>query len=1085
MRVGECSVLGCRLVVGFVFGCILVPEATFGVPLSTEAREFFESKIRPVLVESCYECHNSAGTARGRLALDHRDGLRRGGRSGEVIDDANPRQSLLLSAIRHEIDDLRMPKAGPKLAPEVVADFERWLAMGAPDPRDAPPAPEVLAASISWEATFKRRKEWWSFRALGDYSPPAGKQERSSHPVDRFIRAKLAEQDLEPSGPASRRVVARRLGFALTGLPLTPTEIEEFVTDASPTAYEDLVDRLLESPRLGERWARHWMDWFRYAESHGSQGDSRIPYAWRYRDYLIRALNADVSYDQLVREHVAGDLLPAPRIDPATQLNESAIGIGHLRMVQHTYAPVDAHAEQVRTTDQQIDVLSKALLGLTVSCARCHDHKFDAISQKDFYALYGVFASCVAGVITVDTPQKLALHRETLTASKPRIRGVLAAAWREALDGFSSALESAPTPTPKEQANKRAPQKPKDGEVEKLEPLWQQAVDEANAAPGSPLHAWVTLRALEGDAFTSGWKEQRVVWETALARRAVRETTPYPRRWDLTKESDYSEWYRSGGGLPARPSTAGEFHVLGDGGQIISNIYPAGVYTHGVSKTHNGVLLSRRVPVDTDTISVRFLGQDARARLLVRGYPLILGPIYDQRTRRTTDTMRWYHWDAKYWHGEIGRIEVVTGGEIPSGTRTGPSWFGIAEVVFVGEGQERPEEVGAPVAAFTETTPDSSRRLADAYVDSLRAAINAWEAETITDDQAEFLGFFVRHRLLPNTLATLPKVASLVAEYRRLAAEIPVPTRAPGVHEADAFDQPLLVSGNHQKPGDLVPRRFLTAFDGAPYRTQRSGRLELADDLVSEKSPLTARVVVNRVWHHLFGRGIVPSTDNFGRLGEPPTHPELLDYLARRFIRDDWSLKRLIRLLVTSETYRATIRPSPAAAERDAANALLSHRSIRRLEAEAIRDAILQTAGKLDLTMFGPGAGHGTDRRSVYLEVRRNRLHSFLRVFDFPVPITTRGRRDVTNVPAHSLTLLNDPFVIAQAGNWASAVLANPTLSDPRDRVARMFTEALGRPPTAAELDASLDYVRGGDPERAWQDFAQSLFNLKEFIYVR
>ena len=1067
----------------FLFGCLLTPAA-LGAPLSNDAREFFESKIRPVLVESCYECHNSSGTARGKLMLDHRGGLRDGGRSGSTIDEANSGKSLLLRVIRHEIDDLRMPKAGPKLAREVVADFERWVAMGAPDPRDEPPAPEALAVSTSWETVFERRKEWWSFQPLGQYAPP--RVEGRSHPVDRFIRAKLAAQDVAPAVRADRRVLARRLGFALTGLPLAPEEIEAFAADPLPEAYENLVDRLLQSPRFGERWARHWMDWFRYAESHGSQGDSRIPYAWRYRDYLIRALNADVPYDQMVREHVAGDLLPDPRVDSVGQLNESAIGIGHLRMVQHTYAPVDAHLEQVRTTDQQIDVVSKAILGLTVSCARCHDHKFDAISQTDFYALFGVFASCVPGVVTVDTPEKLAVHRDTLVASKPRIRRALAEAWREALDRFPSALDAAPVPTSEEQANQRGRSKEtQEGEDVLLEPLWQQAVDEAKADPGSALHAWVTLRGFEGEGFATAWDKQQAAWQQKAAKRAARQTTPYPRRWDLTRAEDYSEWFKSGSGLPERPSAAGEFQVLGEGGQVVSNIYPAGVYTNAVSRKHNGVLLSRRVPVDTDTISLRFLGQDARARLLVRGYPLVLGPIYDQRTRRTTDTLRWYHWDAKYWRDEIGRVEVVTGGDIPSGTRTGPSWFGIAEVVFVGDGQEKPEDVGAPLAAFTTSPPGSPQALASAYVESLRSAIDAWDAATITDDQATFLGFFVRHRLLPNTLSTLPAVAPLVEEYRRLEAEISEPTRAPGIHEADPFDQPLLVSGNHQKPGDPVPRRFLTAFEGKPFQRERSGRLELAEALVGEKSPLTARVAVNRIWHHLFGRGIVLSTDNFGRLGAPPSHPELLDYLAGHFVRDGWSLKRLVRLLVTSGTYCATSQPSRRALEVDPTNALLSHRNVRRLDAEAIRDSVLGAAGSLDLTMFGAGKKDETDRRSVYLEVRRNSLPAFLRVFDFPVPISTRGRRDVTNVPAHSLTLLNDPFVIQKAGEWAAAALAAPELLDPRRRIERMFAQALGRPPSPTELNASLDYLRGGDPERAWQDFAQSLFNLKEFIYVR
>ncbi len=324
-----------------------------------------------------------------------------------------------------------------------------------------------------------------------------------------------------------------------------------------------------------------------------------------------------------------------------------------------------------------------------------------------------------------------------------------------------------------------------------------------------------------------------------------------------------------------------------------------------------------------------------------------------------------------------------------------------------------------------------------------------------------------------------------------------MPTRSPGVLEGTAFDQPLFVRGNPKKPGDAVPRRFLKVFGSRPYETHGSGRLELAEDIASPRNPLTSRVIVNRLWHHLFGRGIVATTDNFGHLGDEPSHPELLDYLAARFVDEGWSIKRMIRLLVTSKTYRMSGRAPSGAAERDPTNRLLSHVPVRRLEGEAIRDAILAVSGRLDGTMYGPSiAGEGR-RRGVYVRVQRNRLDPFLNVFDAPEPLSARGRRDTTNVPAQSLTLMNDRWVIEQARHWAEDVTCDPSLSDDCRRIDHMFLTALGRPPSAEETEQCRQFLEGrdqgpgtldewrSDPARRWRDLALALWNLKEFIYIR
>ena len=327
-------------------------------------REFFESKIRPVLAQDCYECHSTAGKQKGGLVLDHREALFVGGDSGAVVVPGDAEGSLLMQAIRHADEDLAMPKAGAKLEEGILENFARWIAMGAPDPRDGPPSAEEVAADTDWGAVMERRKQWWSFQPIESAVVPVAKNAAwSEHPVDVFLQSRQEEVGLVRAGEADGRTLARRLYFVLTGLPPSGEEIERFVTaweEDAEVATEALVDELLASPRFGERWARHWMDWIRYAESHGSEGDPAIVNAWHYRDYLIRALNADAPYDQLVREHVAGDLMEEPRVNAELGINESAIGPAHWRMVFHGFAPTDALDEKVRFTDDQINVFSKA-----------------------------------------------------------------------------------------------------------------------------------------------------------------------------------------------------------------------------------------------------------------------------------------------------------------------------------------------------------------------------------------------------------------------------------------------------------------------------------------------------------------------------------------------------------------------------------------------------------------------------------------------------------------------------------------------------------------------------------------------------
>ncbi len=1007
-------------------------------PLPAAHIEFFETKIRPVLAEQCYACHNSTKSAKGGLALDDRASTLKGGTNGPIVVAGKPGKSRLLPILRHEVEGMAMPKNGPKLDKAIVADFEKWIALGLPDPREKPPSADELTKATSWAATLETRKKWWSFQPIQNPTPPVGAGiEWSKHPIDRFVAAKLREHKLEPGARADAGTLVRRLHFALTGLPPSVADQERWTAKLGGAGgYDELVEDLLGRPQFGEHWARHWMDWTRYADSSGSEDDPEIVNGWLYRDYLIRALNADVPYDQLVREHVAGDLLAKPRIDQARQVNESAIGPAHWRMVFHGFAPTDALEEKVRFTDDAINTFSKAFLGLTVSCARCHDHKFDAISQKDYYALFGVLASSRPGRAAIDTPGKLERHRDALAALKPKIRTAVADDWLAGIKGLRTALLAG------------------DGPAQKAD------------KPTALLHPLFQVRGLGADEakFRTTWRRQAEAAKQEREARAEYDGRTYGKRWNLAKEADHAGWFRQGAGLPAKPSSAGEFAVVITGEKALAGLYPAGVYSHTLSTKHAARLESPVLKLDgNQELWLRVLGDGgATARYVVQDYPRG-GAVFP--VVKLAPEWHWQKFDLSYWTGDEIHIELSAALDAPMMVANAPrSWFGIREAVLVRKGEPgppaEPREYLDPVfAAVADAPPKSREELADAYVRAISAAVRAWQAGTATDAQASLLAKCLGEGLLPNKLEELKSAKPWIAEYRRLEEEIAVPTRAPNLMEADVRNQPLYERGDHKRPAAAVPRRFLEAIDPTPYPGTGSGRLQLAEDLVSDKNPLTRRVIVNRLWHHLFGRGIVPTPDNFGRLGVEPTHPELLDFLATRFRAQGWSIKETIRFLVTSQTWQLASKPTAEARHLDPDNLTLSHALLRRLEAESIRDSLLAVSGSLRDELFGPPVDSGSPRRSLYVRVQRNALDPFLRAFDFPEPFSAAGRRDTTNVPAQSLTLMNDPRVAALASDWAAQILADPTLPGDEERIRRMITAALARPATAAEVTAFREYL--------------------------
>jgi hypothetical protein len=881
--------------------------------------DFFESRIRPILAQECYECHSTATKQKGGLLLDSRPGWQSGGDSGDTIKPGDPKNSLLLQTLRHEHEDLKMPKNGAKLDAKVIADFEQWIFEGAPDPRDTPPSKEQLEKETAWSATLARRKEWWAFQKI--------KTENSNlKSIDDFIDVELKKQNLPAAPAADPTTLTRRISYILTGLP--PSDSSD---KAEPS---DQINALLNSPAFGEKWARHFLDWVRYAESYGSEGDPAIPYAYRYRDYLIRAFNDDVPYPQLVKEAIAGDLLPKPRLKNG--LNESAIGIAQLRMVLHGFSPVDSLDEMVTFTDNQIDTVTKAFQALTVSCARCHNHKFDAISQADFYALYGIFTSTHPAVIDANAPGTGEAIRAELKQLKMQIKATLIKDWLS--------------------TQKEGP------------------------------HSSVPIPLSSKPAFTFH-------------------------------------------GLPHTPP--GEFTLT----ENTLRIHPSGYLSSPLSQKDRAVLVTDRFKNPGGTLWFRVAGNGGvKAKYVVQNYPRT-GTIHKavELKEPKDESLSWRSLDLEFWKDDEIFLQVTTAADMPAEHKAdAPSWFLLTDAVIT-----------------KDKTPPTFEQTSKLTPSEL---ISAWQSNNLTDADAEALNTLIQSKQLSTN-----SITPLLRRYRDLEAKLPAPTRVPGVIEADAKDAALFVRGDHKQPSEIIPRRFLDALDPTPFATKQSGRLELAERMADMKTnPLTARVIVNRLWHHVFGRGIVATTDNFGKLGDLPTHPELLDFLAQRFIDSGGSIKEMLKLMLSSRAFKRSSEFSVLSSQLDPENKLLSHWTTRRLEAEAIRDSIVNLSGKLDTTLYGESVSSGDDRRSIYVKVIRNSLPPFLTTFDSPVPFATRGQRDATNVPAQSLTLLNDPNVISWARSWA---LRTASITPDDQRIRQMFRQAFSREATADEVTQSQAYL--------------------------
>ncbi|MDR3639366.1 MAG: DUF1553 domain-containing protein [Isosphaeraceae bacterium] len=1103
--------------------------------------EFFEKKIRPVLVERCEPCH-AAGAKKlgGGLLLDHREGVRQGGDSGPAVEPGKPDESLLIHAIRHDDDALKMPPKA-KLPAEVIADFETWVRQGAPDPRDKPSA----RAQTSWAETMRQRATWWSLQPVRHPAVSTPKDLAwSNSPVDRFLLASLEAKGLSPAASADPRTLVRRLSLVLTGLPPAPAQVESFVRACAagatadrpvpPTAAEALVDSLLASPHFGERWGRHWLDVVHFSETHGNEWNYEVHHAWRYRDYVIRAFNSDLPYDQFIREQIAGDLLPEPRWNETEQYNESLIGTGLYRFgeVNHDDC-ITLPQLGYDLADTQIDTLSKAFQANTVACARCHDHKLDAIGMADYYALLGVLRSSRLVGQCIDAPSVNAQATKRLRDLKTELRKEIASVWRQdvrALDRMMGAAlaKRAKSPEASSLAEGLDPQR-----LEK----WGAVLALDTLPPDDPLTAWRTLTTAppsDAKAFSEAWR--------ALAEKVARderERTAFNQKEfvtfaDFRTGATPDGWQGTGQALRDGPSRSGDFVIHPEGGALVRAVLPAGRYSHVLSDKLDAALRSPVLPLGTKNISFQVIGQHSSAVRLVSNNCQL---NYKNYRALTSSDWQWVTFSPPDDRDRLRTYaELMTMFENPKfpdqlaalggdkdnyrlpwekAAANPRSYFGVTRVVLH-DGAEPPKaELTHLKPLFGGSAPESPRALAARYAAVLGTILDAWEADRATDDDVHWLDAFLRKGLLTNTVSASPRLASLAIEYRQTDAALAVPRVIAGMSDGGpGIAQPVFTRGDCRRPGDTVPRRFLEVLSPSltPFASSGSGRLELAERITDPANPLTARVLVNRVWHHLFGTGLVRTVDDFGHVGELPSHPELLDHLATRFVADGWSIKRLIRMLVLTRSFQMADQPSTAARRVDPQNRLLQHYPARRMEAEAVRDAILAASGRLDSRLYGPsvqpyrekeyadrrlfpGPLDGDGRRSVYIKNNLMEAPKFLGAFNFPGGKVTQGRRDVTNVPAQALALLNDPFVVQQAGVWAERLVAR-TDDSIGARVDTMFQTTLSRPPTSEEQQrfqsaiaqlADLHKVPSNEVLKSvvvWKDLAHALFNVNEFITI-
>ena len=1041
-------------------------EPNFPPPSDSVRAEHFEKHVRPLLATHCYECHSQkADKLQAGLFVDSRQGLLDGGDSGPAIVPGKPGESLLIGAVRYE--DFEMPPRG-RLTDQEIKVLESWVADGAWWPKEDTLSPTRKAVVFDWQ---KRKAQHWAWKDLATAPlPTVIQQSWPGNEIDLFVLAELEAAGLKPAPRANREQLVRRVYFDLIGLPPTEEQVHEFLNDTSEDAYEQLVEQLLDSPHFGEKWARHWMDLVRYAETCGHEFDYPLAHAHQYRDYLVRAFNADVPYNQFVTEHLAGDLLKSPRKHPQDQFNESIIGTGFWFLGDALHAPTDVRRDEANRIDNQLDVFGKTFLGLTIACARCHDHKFDAIPTTDYYALAGYLQSSCRQDALLDPGQVIDSRQRQAGSLRKQRQKLLSQVLHNVQLDISTCLTAL------------------------------QSSDIKDAS--HPLYVWHQLSAA-----TENFEEHRhrllAQLEQELAKASASQQSM--QRLADFRTNDYEDWFVTGHAFAK--TKIGDWPLS----QQQPLLRHAGQADSGLLGTKfEGVLRSPTFELNGSHIHYRINARKVQIRLVIDGYfmhqfaELLFADTF-LKDVNTDGDFKWVtqHRDLYHYRGHRAHIEIIDNGDGDA----------VVESVYLSDSPappELPHELNLKMLRDDSIT--SLEQLKVAYIQCLQTAVHRCGSSDADKTDIDLANWLLSHELV-GLNANL--WADLQASIDQTINTVPAPIRAIALADGTGEDERVHIRGSHQNLGVSVPRRFLLALGGderndgnqQTNRLMGSGRRELAQRVVD--SPLVPRVIVNRIWHHLLGRGIVATVDDFGVMGESPTHPELLDWLANHLIDNGWSLKATIRSIVSSNTYQlstAAFRPDDE--QTDPTNRLLHRAHLRRLPAEAIRDAMLVISGRFDPSLSGPstpiyltaqmtGRGRpetgpldGAGRRSIYIKIQRNFLSPMMLAFDAPSPFSTMGRRGQSNVPAQSLILMNDPFVWQQAKRWSKQLIQRH--ANPQGRIEQAFLQAYAHPPNATQLKQIEDFVNRQalareqdiDSVEVWTDVTHALWNAKEFIYL-
>ncbi|WZO99999.1 PSD1 and planctomycete cytochrome C domain-containing protein [Isosphaeraceae bacterium EP7] len=1096
-----------------VLAFLLVATPAF----AAEDADFFELKVRPLLVKRCLECHGDAGKPKGGLRLSSRELILAGGDGGPAAVSGNPSESMLVEVLKY-VDEPRMPPK-EKLPDDEVAILTRWVADGMPWPDSGTPAAAALVvAKGGMTPITDEQRRFWSFLPVVDPAPPAVRN--AAWPVsdvDRFVLARLEAAGLTPALAADKPTLIRRATFDLHGLPPTPEEVAAFLADTSPGAFGRLVDRLLASPRYGQRWGRHWLDVVRYADSRDSRGvggADDIGEAYRYRDWVVDAFNRDLPYDAFIVNQIAGDLLPSTT--PGETNVDGLVATGLLTIGE--WGTGDADKEKMLTdiVSDQIDVVSRGFLGLTIACARCHDHKFDPIPTADYYGLAGIFFSTrilpepgakTGGSPMLRTPiatkAQLAAaerYRARMAELTPQInagRDAAFAAWAKGQLPATSSYVNAAWEFAQASPNGPANSLPVFAAARGISPValgrWlaclglvgptkmlDQVVTNMGGMPG--VHAWSAPGGIPWVGVNTKAEAASIATYT-LPPRSV-DLHPAPRnpaaiRWRSPIQATLSLRGKLADGDPAGGDGVAWSIGLGRSG-VLRNLARGDVANGGSQPID-----LKKVDVKEGDVIELSVGPKAEYTCDTTAVTLVIEAV-EPGGKSTTwdlaaDLLSDLHAGNPHSDGQ-GHVAVWSFVEVEAGGINAvrpladdpvwASWDAATQSDDPAKIEEAADLIGRRVAESPAFAAAIASPAGPTWSDSL-GDLPPTEREHLSKLEAE------RNSLATNPPPPIP--LALAAQDGGVPKSV-----YEGINDAR-----IQVRGDYRRLGESVPRHFprIAAGDVPPPELTGSGRLELARWIARPENPLTARVMVNRIWQHHFGAGLVSTPGNFGKLGVPPTHPELLDHLASRFAAEGWSIKAMHRRIMLSKTYQQSTTSSGDGAKLDPANRLIGRMNRRRLESEALRDSLLAVSGKLDPSLGGPSIRDlNSFRRTLYLMTIRSDRSSYGPLFDAADSAAIIDTRTVSTVAPQALFLLNHPFVLARAHDLAARVMAEA--QDDEARIGRLYSLLFGRPADSEERQAGLNLLAdarkaGSDAEaESWAAYAHVLLCTNEFVLI-